>query len=83
MLCVSPYVFAVILELIKKHKVFRNNSNVPQSPVDFQLAVMMFCMGWFGNASSLIGVAQQDQLKNSWTVAPQPLSLFMISLYAL
>ena len=32
MMCVSPYVFAVILELIKDHPIFRNNSNVPQLP---------------------------------------------------
>ena len=59
MLRVSPYVFAVILELIKNHKVFRNNSHVPQSPIDFQLAVTLFRMGHFGNAASLTDVARE------------------------
>jgi hypothetical protein len=57
MLRVSPHVFAVILELVKNHNVFQNNSNVPHSPVDFQLAVTLFRMGCFGNAASLIDVA--------------------------
>ncbi|KAG5636454.1 hypothetical protein H0H81_007996 [Sphagnurus paluster] len=39
MLRVSPVVFMVILELIKDHPIFMNNSNVPQTPVDYQLAV--------------------------------------------
>ncbi len=57
MMCVSPYVFAVILELIKNHPVFCNNSNVPQSPIDFQLSVTLFRMGHFVNAASLLDVA--------------------------
>ena len=59
MLRVSPLVFAVILHLIKDHPVFRNNSNVPQSPVDFQLAVTLYRMGRFGNAASLIDLARE------------------------
>jgi len=59
MMRVSPYVFAVILEMIKDHPVFCNNSNVPQSPVDFQLSVTLFRMGRFGNAASLIDVARE------------------------
>ena len=42
MMHISPYVFAVVLELIKDHPVFCNNSNVPQLPVDFQLSVTLF-----------------------------------------
>jgi hypothetical protein len=42
MLQVSPYVFSVILDLIKDHEVFTNNSNVPQTPVDQQLAVALY-----------------------------------------
>jgi hypothetical protein len=34
MFCVSPLVFQVILELIQDHKVFQNNLNTPQTPVD-------------------------------------------------
>ncbi|KAJ7260034.1 DDE superfamily endonuclease-domain-containing protein [Mycena haematopus] len=33
MLCVSPFIFDVILELIKDHEVFANNSNNLQTPV--------------------------------------------------
>ena len=59
MMRVSPYVFSVILELIKNHNIFCNHSNVPQSPIDFQLGVTLFCMGRFGNAASVIDVAQE------------------------
>ncbi|KAF8816148.1 hypothetical protein BYT27DRAFT_7077902, partial [Phlegmacium glaucopus] len=33
MLCVSPYVFAVILGLIKDHQVFRNDSKSQCTPI--------------------------------------------------
>jgi hypothetical protein len=47
MLHAPPSVFSVIVELIKDHNVFCNNSNVPQTPVDYQLAVMLYWMGGF------------------------------------
>ena len=72
MMRVSPYVFAVILELIKNHDVFWNNSNIPQSPVNFQLAVTLFWMGHFGNG--LILHRKQDLLKNSQTAVSQQLN---------
>ncbi|KAJ6616864.1 hypothetical protein B0H10DRAFT_1798595 [Mycena sp. CBHHK59/15] len=53
MLRVSPMVFAVILELIQDHTIFTNNSNVPQTPVDVQLAVTLYRLGHYGNAASL------------------------------
>jgi hypothetical protein len=59
MLRVSPGVFSVIVELIKDHNVFRNNSNVPQTPVDYQLAVTLYQMGRFGNAASLADIARE------------------------
>jgi hypothetical protein len=59
MLRVSPGVFSVIVELIKDHNVFRNNSNVPQTPVDYQLAVTLYRMGRFGNAASLADIASE------------------------
>jgi hypothetical protein len=58
MLRVSPLVFSVILELIKDHPVFTNNSNVPQTPVDVQLAVTLYHLGHYGNAASLEDVAR-------------------------
>jgi len=57
MLHVSPCVFEFILDLIKDHKVFHNNSNIPQTPVDIQLAVTLYCMGCFGNGASLEDIA--------------------------
>jgi len=44
MLRVSPGVFSVIVELIKPY-VFCNNSNVPQTLFDYQLAVTLYRMG--------------------------------------
>lgn len=51
------YVFDVILDVIKDHEVFTNNSNVPQTPVDQQLAVALYRLGRYGNAASLEDVA--------------------------
>ena len=59
MLRVSPRVFQVIVELIKDHPVFSNNSNHPQAPVEEQLAVTLFRMGRFGNAASLEDIARE------------------------
>jgi hypothetical protein len=58
MLRVSPYVFSAILDLIKDHEVFTNNSNVPQTPVDQQLAVALYRLGRYGNAASVEDVAR-------------------------
>ena len=58
MLCISPHSFNVLHDLIKDHPVFQNNSNVPQSPVDYQLAVTLFRMCCFGNATSLADISR-------------------------
>jgi len=58
MLRVSPHVFHVLLGLIEDHPVFFNNSNVPQTAVEIQLAVTLFRMGRFGNAASLEDIAR-------------------------
>jgi len=52
MLYVSPFVFEFILLFIKDHPIFTNNSNNSQAPVDVQLAVILYCMGQFGNGAS-------------------------------
>ena len=57
MLHIPPHAFEVLHELIKDHAVFQNNSNVPQSPVDYQLAVTLYRMGCFGNAASLADIS--------------------------
>lgn len=58
MLRIPPRAFEVLHELIKDHAVFQNNSNVPQSPVDYQLAVTLYRMGRFGNAASLADISR-------------------------
>lgn len=58
MLRVSPLVFNVILELIKDHPKFHNNSNVPQAPVSSQLALCLFRMGRYGNAACMTDIAR-------------------------
>lgn len=58
MLRVSPYIFEVILALIKDDLVFQSNSNCPQAPVDEQLAVTLYRLGRYGNAASVDEVAR-------------------------
>jgi hypothetical protein len=50
---VSPDTFDKIVEKIANHPIFFNNSNCPQSPVEDQLAITLFCFGHYGNAASL------------------------------
>ncbi len=58
MLRVSPLVFDILIDLIKDHPVFQNNSNRPQAPVDIQLAVTLYRMGRNGNGVSVMDVAR-------------------------
>jgi len=60
MLRVSPHVFDFTLTLIKDHPVFFNNSHVPQTPVNVQLAVTLYRMGRFGNGASLEDIARTE-----------------------
>jgi hypothetical protein len=55
---VSPHVFDRLVDLIKDHDIFHNNSNVPQLPVTTQLAVFLVRVGHYGNASAPEYVAQ-------------------------
>lgn len=57
MLRVSPFVFNVIHELIKDHPIFHNNSNNPQIPSEYQLAITLFRMGRYGNAACIQDIA--------------------------
>jgi hypothetical protein len=57
MLHVSPHVFQTILSLIQHHLVFTSHSNVPQAPVEGQLAVTLYCMRWYGNSASIQDIA--------------------------
>lgn len=45
-------------ELIQDHPIFQNNSNNPQLPVMFQLAIMLYHFGHYGNAALVESVAQ-------------------------
>jgi hypothetical protein len=62
MLRVSPLVFGVLVELITEHPIFHNNSNVPQTPVDQQLAVALYRLGRYGNATSLEDIARSVEV---------------------
>ena len=58
MLRVSPLVFLTVLDLIENHTVFRNNTNLGQTPVEQQLAVTLFRMGRYGNGASVEDIAR-------------------------
>jgi hypothetical protein len=58
MLRVSPLVFLTILDLIEDHPVFRNDTNLGQTPVEQQLAVTLFRMGRYGNGASVEDIAR-------------------------
>jgi DNA-binding CsgD family transcriptional regulator len=58
MLCVSPLIFLTVLDLIEDHTVFRNDTNLGQTPVEQQLAVTLFRMGRYGNGASLEDIAR-------------------------
>src|SRR6266581_9023374 len=49
---VDPDTFDGIVNKIRDHCVFHNNSNVPQTPVEVQLAIFLFRAGYYGNAAS-------------------------------
>ena len=54
---VHPLTFCHILDLIKNHPIFHNNSNSAQMPVDIQLAVHLVRAGHYGNSSAVSEVA--------------------------
>ncbi|KAF7310261.1 DDE Tnp4 domain-containing protein [Mycena indigotica] len=58
MLRISPYCFDVLLELIKDHTIFSNNSNNPQTPIEQQLAVTLYRLGRYGNGASIEDIAR-------------------------
>jgi hypothetical protein len=49
---VDPFVFDSIVDKIRDHFIFHNNSNLPQTPVKVQLAIFLFRAGHYGNAAS-------------------------------
>ncbi|KAG5649709.1 hypothetical protein H0H81_002401 [Sphagnurus paluster] len=58
MLRIPPLSFNVLLELIKNHPVFYNQSQSAQAPVETQLAVTLYQMGRYGNGASVQEVAR-------------------------
>lgn len=54
---VHPLTFCHILNLIKDHHIFQNNSNSAQMAVDIQLAIYLVRAGHYGNSSSVSEVA--------------------------
>jgi hypothetical protein len=49
---VDPPTFDGIVEKIRDHRIFHNNSNYSQIPVETQLAIFMYRAGHYGNAAS-------------------------------
>jgi len=49
---VDPDIFDRIVSMIRDHHIFHNNSNVPQTPVEVQLAIFLYRAGHYGNAAS-------------------------------
>lgn len=58
MLHVSPLVFLTVLDLIEDHHVFKNDTNLGQTPVEQQLAVTLYQMGRYGNGASVEDIAR-------------------------
>ena len=82
MLRVTPLVFYAILQLIENHPVFLNHLNHAQTAVEQQLAVTLYQMGHFGNATSVedvTGVVRGQSLTTLTSVS-QLLKVFMIFL---
>ena len=50
--CVDPATFDAIVEMIRDQAIFHNNSNIPQIPVENQLAIFLFRAGHYGNAAT-------------------------------
>jgi len=56
--CVDPSIFDSIINKIYNHNIFHNNSNIPQAPVEVQLAIFLFRAGYYRNAASLEAIWQ-------------------------
>lgn len=54
---VNPTTFKQLLELLKDHHIFYNNSNSPQLPIEVQLAIYLARAGHYGNGSSVVEIA--------------------------
>jgi len=58
MLRVLPLVFLTVLDLIEDHHVFKNDTNLGQTPVEQQLAVTLYQMGRYDNGASVEDIAR-------------------------
>ncbi|KAJ7645860.1 hypothetical protein B0H17DRAFT_1215838 [Mycena rosella] len=56
---IDPSCFDDLVAAIQDDKVFQNNSNNPQLPVDQQVVIALYRFGHFGNAASNMKVALQ------------------------
>jgi len=56
--CLVRFADVTILDLIEDHPVFRNDTNLGQTPVEQQLAVTLFRMGRYGNGASVEDIAR-------------------------
>ena len=55
---VPPRIFEDIVDLIKNHPIFHNNSNNSQLPVSIQLAIFLNAAGHYGNAATSQDMAE-------------------------
>jgi hypothetical protein len=55
---VPPCIFESIVQLIKDHPIFHNNSNNPQLPVSIQLVIFLNAAGHYGNAATSQDMAE-------------------------
>ena len=54
----TPKCFDLLLAALYTDPVFQRNSNLPQMPLDKQLAIALYCFGHYGNAisTSMVGL---------------------------
>ena len=56
-LCMTPACFDKLVDALHPHAAFHNQSSNLQMPVDVQVAIALYCFGYYGNAASTIKVA--------------------------
>ncbi|KAH7911007.1 hypothetical protein BJ138DRAFT_1135633 [Hygrophoropsis aurantiaca] len=54
---ITPACFDVLVASLREDPVFHNRSNIPQMPVEEQVAIALYRFGHFGNATSTVMVA--------------------------
>ncbi|KAJ6447721.1 hypothetical protein C8R45DRAFT_1115736 [Mycena sanguinolenta] len=55
---VSPSTFDKLVDLIQDNYIFLSEGSASQMPIDHQLAIALFCFGYFCNSASVESIAQ-------------------------